>query len=116
MLLVSRQSAFRQAQRYFRPPKTSIFARILSSLTVLEQREGKLQSASLSAVTAAQKLGGPVTGFVAGSQARAVAEEAAKVKGLEKIIVVENGVYDKVRLLWRLRLRTDPSNPFAGSP
>ena len=115
MLLTTRQSAFRRAQCYLRPPKTSNFARILSSLAVLEQREGKLQSASLSAITAAQKLGGPIIGFIAGSQARAVAEEAAKVKGLEKIIMVENGVYDKVRLLWLLRLRTGPPNSFSGS-
>ena len=74
----------------------SSFARLLSSLAVLEQREGKLQNASLSAVTAAQKIGGTVTGFVAGSGAKAVAEEAAKVKGLEKIIMVENSSYDKV--------------------
>jgi len=46
-------------------------------------------------VTAAQKLGSPVTGFIAGSGVKAVAEEAAKVKGLEKIIYVENGAYDK---------------------
>ncbi|KAF1992290.1 electron transfer flavo protein, alpha subunit [Aulographum hederae CBS 113979] len=50
---------------------------------------------SLAAVTAAMKLGGPVTGFVAGSGAKAVAEEAGKVKGLNKVIYVENGAYDK---------------------
>jgi len=65
-------------------------------LAVLEQREGKLNVSSLSAVTAAQKLGGSVTGFIAGSGIKAVAEEAAKVKGLEKIIYVENAAYDKV--------------------
>ncbi len=102
MLLTTRHSAFRQARCYLRPSKTSnrqrrsALDRVLSSLAVLEQREGKLQSASLSAVTAAQKLGGSVTGFIAGSEIRSVAEEAAKVKGLEKIIMVENGAYDKV--------------------
>lgn len=55
-----------------------------------------MNHASLSAVTAAQKLGGSITGFVAGSGVKAVAEEAAKVKGIEKIIMVENGSYDKV--------------------
>jgi electron transfer flavoprotein alpha subunit len=70
----------------------------LSSLAVLEQREGKLNRGSLSAVTAAQKLGGSVTGFVAGSNIKAVAEEAAKVAGVENVIAVENGVYDKVGL------------------
>ena len=34
-------------------------------------------------------------GFVAGSNIKSVADEAAKVQGLEKIIFVENGAYDK---------------------
>jgi len=46
-------------------------------------------------VTAAQRLGGSITGLVAGSGVNPVAEEAAKVKGIEKIIMVENGSYDK---------------------
>ena len=110
MPLTTRHSAFQQAQCYLRPLKPfnrqqqSAFARLLSSLAVLEQREGKLQNASLSAVTAAQKLGGSITGFIAGSGVRSVAEEAAKVNGVEKIIVVENSAYDKVRLLCRVLL------------
>ena len=124
MLLATRYSTFRQAQCYFRPSKTfdrarqSLIARLLSSLAVLEHREGKILSASTSAITAAQKLGGPITGFVAGSEVRSVAEEAAKVQGLEKIIVVENAAYDKVRLFCRtlLRLSMITSNHYSGSP
>ena len=124
MLSTTRHSAFHQARCCLTSSKTfhrqhqSAFVRILSSLAVLEQREGKLQTASLSAVTAAQKLGGPITGFVAGSQVRSVAEEAAKIKGIEKIIMVENGMYDKVRLLSPIRFRSCmiASNPFPGSP
>lgn len=103
MLLIPRVFVSRQAQCYLRASsihnrhRQSVLARLQSSLAVFEQREGKLQSASLSAVTAAQKLGGPITGFIAGSNVRSVAEEAAKVKGMEKIIIVENGAYDKVR-------------------
>ena len=99
MLFVTRASVLRQAQYYLRPSnrqQQSAFARLLSSLAVLEQREGKLQHASLSAVTAAQKLGGSVTGLVAGSGVKGVAEEAAKVKGINKVIMIENGSYDKV--------------------
>ncbi|KAL9635385.1 MAG: hypothetical protein Q9164_003495 [Protoblastenia rupestris] len=101
MPLIYARTVLRCSHRFPTYPKgllsshQSAFARLLSSLAVLEQREGKLQNASLSAVTAAQKLGGSVTGFVAGSGAKAVAEEAAKVKGLEKIIMVENSSYDK---------------------
>ncbi|KAL8765149.1 MAG: hypothetical protein Q9209_007681 [Squamulea sp. 1 TL-2023] len=74
-------------------PSTAI--RLLSSLAVLEQRNGKLGSSSLSAVTAAQKIGGSVIGFVAGSEIKAVAEQASRVKGMEKVIMVENSSYDK---------------------
>ena len=124
MFLTTRQTAFRQIRCCLTPFGTfhrqhqSAFVRILSSLAVLEQREGKLQIASLSAVTAAQKLGGPITGFVAGSRVRSVAEEAAKIKGIEKIIMVENGIYDKVGFCCTNRFRSCMvvSNPFSGSP
>lgn len=88
------------------PRSTSIFSspygpsalrRLLSSLAVLEQRDGKLNHGSLSAITAATKLGGSVHGFVAGGSIKPVAEEAAKVEGVEKIIAVDNAAYDKVR-------------------
>ncbi|KAK4176902.1 putative electron transfer flavoprotein alpha-subunit [Triangularia setosa] len=69
--------------------------RLLSALAILEQREGKLNASSLSAITAAQKLGGTIHGFVAGSSIKPVADEAAKVPGVEKIIAVDNAAYDK---------------------
>lgn len=69
--------------------------RLLSTLAVLEQREGKLNMSSLASISAAQKLGGSVHGFVAGSNVKSVADEAAKVKGLEKVIFVDNSAYDK---------------------
>ncbi len=74
------------------------FRRLLSVLAVLEQREGKLNVGSLSAVTAAKKLGGSIHGFVAGGNIKPVADEAAKVEGVEKIIAVDNAAYDRVRL------------------
>ena len=55
-----------------------------------------LQSSSLSAVTAAQQLGGSVTGVVAGSDIATVAEKAARIKGVDKIIKIDNGAYDRV--------------------
>lgn len=71
-------------------------ARLLSSLAVLEQRDGKLSSSSWNAITAAQKLGGSVTGFLAGGDASRLAQEASKITGLQKILAVENPAYDKV--------------------
>ncbi|KAJ0163224.1 putative electron transfer flavoprotein subunit alpha, mitochondrial [Colletotrichum tanaceti] len=68
---------------------------LLSTLAILEQREGQLNHGSLGAITAAKKLGGSIHGFVAGSNIKGVADEAAKVEGVEKIIAVENAAYDK---------------------
>ncbi|KAJ0310141.1 hypothetical protein COL5a_009782 [Colletotrichum fioriniae] len=68
---------------------------LLSTLAILEQREGQLNHGSLSAITAAKKLGGSIHGFVAGSNIKGVADEAAKVEGVEKVIAVNNAAYDK---------------------
>lgn len=86
----------KSASAFASPYSPSALQRLLSTLAILEQREGQLNHGSLSAVTAAKKLGGSVHGFVAGSNIKGVAEEAAKVDGVEKIIAVDNGAYDKV--------------------
>lgn len=121
MLFVSRVSVLRQAECYLRPQRTSYgkqqsaFARLLSSLAILEQREGRLDNASLSAVTAAQTLGGSIAGFIAGSGAKSIAAEAAKVKALNKVIMVDNASYDKVSAFtdpWILR----SSSPYTPGP
>ncbi|KAF2122365.1 electron transfer flavo protein-like protein subunit alpha [Lophiotrema nucula] len=101
MFSAARQSVLRQARIQLRRaqpsaiPQYSAIARLLSTLAVLEQRDGKLNVASLAAVTAGAKLGGSVTAFVAGSGVKAVADEAAKAKGIEKVIYVENSAYDR---------------------
>lgn len=99
MLSLAHRSSLRQLRIQLGRAQPPECARLLSSLAVLEQKDGVLQSSSLSAVTAAQKLGGSVTGIIAGGNVKRVAEDAAKVKGLEKIIMIESGVYDKVNLL-----------------
>jgi electron transfer flavoprotein alpha subunit len=76
--------------------RSILTARLLSSLAVLEHRGGKVSSGSLPTVAAATKLGGSVTAFVAGSDSKTVAEEAAKIQGVEKVLYVPNGAYDKV--------------------
>lgn len=100
MLSIARRSGLRNSRLHrqtLHQLQPSTLARLLSSLAVLEQRDGALQNSSLCAITAAQKLGNPTTGFIAGSNIKALAEAAAKVKGVEKIIIVENGAYDRVR-------------------
>lgn len=108
LLTASRHSALRHLRSSRRAshvpfsPTTSFsasfLARLASTLAILEQKDGKLLTGSLGAVAAAQKLGGSVTGFLAGSSIKGAAEEAGKVEGLDKIIVVENGDYEKVQL------------------
>jgi electron transfer flavoprotein alpha subunit len=102
MISIVRGSILRQAKPSCQFSRTtelcSGLARLLSSLAVLEQKDGKLLHGSLGAVTAAKTLGGSITGFIAGSNIKSAAEEAARVQGVEKIIKVENVAYDKVSL------------------
>ena len=85
----------RPSPRRLSAHQNSLLARLLSTLAILEQRDGSLSPSSLSAVTAAQKLGGSITGFVAGSNISPVASAAAKVSGISKVISVDSGAYDK---------------------
>jgi electron transfer flavoprotein alpha subunit len=94
MLTTVRRAVFGQARRGL--AQASPLNRFLSSLAILEQREGKLNTGSLSAITAAKQLGGPIHAFLAGSNIKGVAEEAAKVEGVEKVLAVDNGAYDRV--------------------
>ena len=57
----------------------------LSSLVLAEQKAGALQPNTLSAVSAARALGGPVTVLVAGHQVAGAAEAASKVAGVDKV-------------------------------
>ncbi|CAK7565482.1 MAG: Electron transfer flavoprotein alpha-subunit [Sporothrix epigloea] len=75
--------------------RSASLARLLSSLAILEQRDGQLIAGSLSAVTAAKKIGGPVHAFVAGGGVKSVADEVAKVEGIEKVVVIDSAAYEK---------------------
>ncbi|KZZ96169.1 electron transfer flavoprotein alpha-subunit [Moelleriella libera RCEF 2490] len=80
-----------QSQRLF----ASARSQLLSTLAILEQREGQLIESSLNTFTAAGKLGGTIHGFLAGANVTAAAERAAKVQGIDQIIKVENPTYEK---------------------
>jgi len=58
------------------------------ALVFLEHREGAIDSGSLSALTAAQQLGGQVTGLVVGGpdQVPSVVQKAKKLKGLSTLL------------------------------
>lgn len=74
----------------------SLARRLLASLAILEQRDGQLNYGSLSAVTAAKRLGGSVHVFLAGGNVKSAADEAAKVAGVDKVVAVDNAAYEKV--------------------
>jgi electron transfer flavoprotein alpha subunit len=60
----------------------------MKSLVLVEHGDGKVRDATLPAVTAAAKLG-EVHALVAGSNVGGVAEEAAKIAGVAKVLVAD---------------------------
>ena len=100
MILVARHAALRATRvSSVTAPHfpTMSFFRLASTLAVLEQRDGKLSGGSLCAVTAGKRIGGSVTGFIAGSNIKVVADQAARGNGMDKVVMVDNGAYDKVQ-------------------
>ncbi|MBV1914814.1 MAG: FAD-binding protein [Pseudomonadales bacterium] len=65
----------------------------MSVLVLAEHDNSELKSATLNTVTAATEIGGDVTILVAGSDCGAVAEQAAKVAGVAKVLVADNAAY-----------------------
>ena len=65
----------------------------MSVLVYAEHDNASLKAATLNAVAAAQKIGGDITVLVAGSGCGAVAEQAAKVAGVSKVLVADNAAY-----------------------
>jgi len=65
----------------------------MATLVIAEHDNAGLKGATLNAVTAAQKIGGPIHVLVAGSGCGAVAEAAAKIAGVEKVRVADAAPY-----------------------
>ena len=65
----------------------------MSILVYAEHDNASLKGATLNTVAAAQAIGGDITVLVAGSGCGAVAEEAAKVAGVSKVLVADNAAY-----------------------
>jgi electron transfer flavoprotein alpha subunit len=65
----------------------------MATLVVAEHDNATLKGATLNAVTAAVKCGGPVHVLVAGSGCGAVAQAAAKIAGVEKVRVADAPQY-----------------------
>lgn len=65
----------------------------MTVLVLADHDNEALGAATLNAVTAATKLGGDVHILVAGNGCAAVADEAAKVAGVAKVLLVEDALY-----------------------
>lgn len=66
----------------------------MSILVYAEHDNASLKGATLNTVAAAQAIGGDITVLVAGAGCGAVAEEAAKVAGVAKVLVADNAAYE----------------------
>ncbi|MFP6791635.1 MAG: FAD-binding protein [Thalassolituus sp.] len=66
----------------------------MSILVIAEHDNAALKGATLNTVTAAAKIGGDVVVLVAGSNCGAVAEAAAKVAGVSKVLLADNAAYE----------------------
>ncbi|XP_075713758.1 electron transfer flavoprotein subunit alpha, mitochondrial [Rhinoderma darwinii] len=72
---------------------SSTLRRLLSTLVIAEHDTKQVTPITLSAISAAQKLGGDVTCLVAGTDCSEVAEQLAKVQGVSKLLVAQNEAY-----------------------
>ncbi|KAA0681166.1 electron transfer flavoprotein subunit alpha/FixB family protein [Azospirillum brasilense] len=65
----------------------------MSILVIAEHDNAALKPATLNAVSAAAKIGGEIHVLVAGQGAQAVAEAAAKVAGVSKVLLADDAAY-----------------------
>ncbi len=65
----------------------------MSILVIADHDNAALNPATLNTVAAAQAIGGDVHVLVAGSGAQAVADEAAKVAGVSKVLLADDAAY-----------------------
>ncbi|WP_286262392.1 electron transfer flavoprotein subunit alpha/FixB family protein [Thalassotalea atypica] len=66
----------------------------MSILVYAEHDNSSLKADTLKTVAAAQAIGGDIHILVAGANCGAVAEEAAKVNGVSKVLVADNAAYE----------------------
>src|SRR3954469_21966257 len=66
----------------------------MTTLLLAEHDNKSLKDATNKALTAAKQLGADVHVLVAGSGAKAVADAAAKLDGVSKVLLADAGVYE----------------------
>jgi electron transfer flavoprotein alpha subunit len=68
----------------------------MSCLVIAEHDNKSLKEATAKVVTAATQIGGPVHVLVAGQDCDAAAQAAAKIAGVEKVLVADDALYAKM--------------------
>src|SRR5215472_14131124 len=68
----------------------------MASLVIAEHDNKSLKDATAKTVTAASQLGAPVHVLVAGQNAQAAADAAAKLAGVEKVLLADDALYAKM--------------------
>lgn len=68
----------------------------MSILIVAEHNNESLSSATHHVVTAAQAIGGDIDVLIAGHNAQSAADQAAKLSGVNKVLLVDNPVYEHI--------------------
>ncbi|MEL6060288.1 MULTISPECIES: electron transfer flavoprotein subunit alpha/FixB family protein [unclassified Methylobacterium] len=66
----------------------------MTTLLFVEHGNGQIKDGTLKALTAAKEIGAPIHALVLGSGSKAVADLAAKLDGVEKVLVAEDAAYD----------------------
>ncbi len=66
----------------------------MTTLLFAKHDNANLNEATAKTLTAARAMGGPVHVLVAGAKCRAVAEQAAKLDGVEKVLLVDDPIYE----------------------
>jgi electron transfer flavoprotein alpha subunit len=68
----------------------------VATLVIAEHDNKTLKEATSKTVAAATQIGGPVHVLVAGQDAQAVADAAAKINGVEKVLLADDALYAKM--------------------
>lgn len=66
----------------------------MTTLLYVEHADGQIKDGTLKALSAANQMGAPVHALVAGGSAKAAAEAAGKLEGIEKVLLAEDAAYD----------------------
>ena len=66
----------------------------MTTLLFVEHGNGQIKDGTLKALTAAKDIGAPIHALVLGAGSKSVADAAAKLDGVDKVLVAEDAAYD----------------------